>query len=530
MLPATNLDLDKVLFASMVPIQEELSSGSGAGEVRTGSVDETSINYPMTLRLDAEQHGKNLGELYVNREKGEIYAKSSLGGPRQPRVWLVVQTSYMDVNNEHTFSRYWCKDIGNDSELTDEYGFVHVKLDDIVFGNNITKLSSLDNCKIWLEASFDNAANSASSAVYTYAVEPKPLPEVTVTTITKFFDPESGEELTSASSTETSTIHAGDTFTYSYKNKPYISPDKIVNNKNKEVQQETSDYYLKRFRIDNVWEDLTVELTINHYCAAYSWDTVEETPATCTETGLTKGVTCTICGRVIEERKEIPALGHDLKVVNTATCDTSGHIISTCQREGCTYKTVVSTPALGHDWGEPETVSATCTEGGLVKKTCKRDPSHVETVTSGPLGHDWEEDFTVDVQPTCETDGSKSRHCTPLRRKDRCHGDSRAGPRQQLDLLHRCDRRGSEMRHCRRKKKDLQPRAAPGGHNARRMPPTGCCAASTRSLLMPAGARLTERPSRGPSSAARPTAPNSTWSPRRAAPSLSPTRRISGIT
>ena len=140
-------------------------------------------------------------------------------------------------------------------------------------------------------------------------------------------------------------------------------------------------------------------MTINHYCAAYSWDTVEETPATCTETGLTKGVTCTICGRVIEERKEIPALGHDLKVVNTATCDTSGHIISTCQREGCTYKTVVSTPALGHDWGEPETVSATCTEGGLVKKTCKRDPSHVETVTSGPLGHDWEEDFTVDVQP-----------------------------------------------------------------------------------------------------------------------------------
>ena len=412
MLPATNLDLDKVLFASMVPIQEELSSGSGAGEVRTGSVDETNINYPMTLRLDAEQHGKNLGELYVNREKGEIYAKSSLGGPRQPRVWLVVQTSYMDVNNEHTFSRYWCKDIGNDSELTDEYGFVHVKLDDIVFGNNITKLSSLDNCKIWLEASFDNAANSALSAVYTYAVEPKPLPEVTVTTITKFFDPESGEELTSASTTETSTIHAGDTFTYSYKNKPYISPDKIVNNKNKEVQQETSDYYLKRFRIDNVWEDLTVELTIDHYCAAYSWDTVEETPATCTETGLTKGVTCTICGRVIEERKEIPALGHDLKVVNTATCDTSGHIISTCQREGCTYKTVVSTPALGHDWGEPETVSATCTEGGLVKKTCKRDPSHVETVTSGPLGHDWEEDFTVDVPPTCETDGSKSRHCT----------------------------------------------------------------------------------------------------------------------
>ena len=412
MLPATNLNLDKVLFASMVPLQEELSSGSGAGEVRTDFVNETNIHYPMTLRLDAEQHGKNLGELYVNWDKGEIYAKNSLGGPRQPRVWLVVQTSYVDDNTEHASSRYWCKDISNDPSLTDEYGFVHVKLDDIRFGNGIIKLSSLDNCKIWLEASFDKAANSALSAVYTYAVEPKPLPEVTVTTITKFFDPESGEELTSASTTETSTIHAGDTFTYSYKNKPYISPDKIVNNKNKEVQQETSDYYLKRFHINNVWEDLTVELTIDHYCAAYSWDTVEETPATCTETGLTQGKTCKICGNVIEERKEIPALGHDLKTTTTATCTEPGTTTTACQREGCGYSETEDTAALGHDWGEPETVSATCTEGGLVKKTCKRDPSHVETVTSGPLGHDWEEDFTVDVQPTCETDGSKSRHCT----------------------------------------------------------------------------------------------------------------------
>ena len=409
MLPATNLDLDKVLFASMVPLQKELSSGSGAGEVRTDFVNETNILNPMTLRLDAEQHGKNLGELYVNWDKGEIYAKNSLGGPRQPRVWLVVQTSYVDDNTDHTSSRYWCKDISSDPSLTDEYGFVHVKLDDIRFGNGIIKLSSLNNCKIWLEASFDNAVNSTLPAVYTYAVEPKPLPEVTVTTITKFFDPKSGEELTST--TETNTILAGDTFTYSYANKPYIAPDKIVNSQNKEVQRETSDYYLKRFHINNVWEDLTVELTIDHYCAAYSWDTVEETPATCTETGLTQGKTCKICGDVIEERKEIPALGHDLKTTTTATCTEPGTTTTACQRKGCTYKTMASTPALGHDW-ETETISATCTEGGLVKKNCKRDPSHVETVPSGPLGHDWEEDFTVDVQPTCETDGSKSRHCT----------------------------------------------------------------------------------------------------------------------
>lgn len=317
MLPATNLDLDKVLFASMVPIQEELSSGSGAGEVRTGSVDETNINYPMTLRLDAEQHGKNLGELYVNREKGEIYAKSSLGGPRQPRVWLVVQTSYMDVNNEHTFSRYWCKDIGNDSELTDEYGFVHVKLDDIVFGNNITKLSSLDNCKIWLEASFDNAANSASSAVYTYAVEPKPLPEKTVTIKTKTFSTSGVEKRFDLdySITKTFKVPAGGSLTYYHKGNPEETGgnyDSYTIDKDKEIIFENP---YGRFRIDNIWEDLTIVLTYEHWnCSGY-WETTPETPATCTESGLSQKISCRICGRVQQEQTVLPALGHDLETV-----------------------------------------------------------------------------------------------------------------------------------------------------------------------------------------------------------------------
>ena len=414
MLPATNLDLDKVLFASMVPLQEELSSGSGAGEVRTDFVNETNIHYPMTLRLDAEQHGKNLGELYVNWDKGEIYAKNSLGGLGQPRVWLVVQTSYVDDNTEHASSRYWCKDISNDPSLTDEYGFVHVKLDDIVFGNNITKLSSLDNCKIWLEASFDNAANSASSAVYTYAVEPKPLPEKTVTIKTKTFSTSGVEKRFDLdySITKTFKVPAGGSLTYYHKGNPEETGgnyDSYTIDKDKEIIFENP---YGRFRIDNIWEDLTIVLTYEHWnCSGY-WETTPETPATCTETGLSEKISCRICGRVKQEQTVLPALGHDLETTTTATCTEPGTTTTACRREGCGYSETEDTAALGHDWGEPETVSATCTEGGLVKKTCKRDPSHVETVTSGPLGHDWEEDFTVDVQPTCETDGSKSRHCT----------------------------------------------------------------------------------------------------------------------
>ena len=412
MLPATNLDLDKVLFASMVPLQEELSSGSGAGEVRTDFVNETNIHYPMTLRLDAEQHGKNLGELYVNWDKGEIYAKNSLGGPRQPRVWLVVQTSYVDDNTEHTSSRYWCKDISNDPSLTDEYGFVHVKLDDIRFGNGIIKLSSLDNCKIWLEASFDKAANSSASAVYTYAVEPKPLPEKTVTIKTKTFSTSGLEHRVDLdhSITKTFKVPAGSSLTYYYgeDDENGGNYDSYTIDKDKKIIFEKP---YGRFHIHDIWEDLNIVLTYEHWnCSGY-WETTPETPATCTEDGLSQKISCRICGRVKQEQTVLPALGHDLKTTTTATCTEPGTTTTACQRKGCTYKTMASTPALGHDW-ETEIISATCTEGGLVKKTCRRDPFHVETVPSGPLGHDWEKDFTVDVQPTCETDGSKSRHCT----------------------------------------------------------------------------------------------------------------------
>lgn len=409
MLPATNLDLDKVLFASMVPIQNK-NLTDHAGETKAELISTNEVYDPMALRLDAEEHGKEIGEVYVNYDKNEIYAKNVGSSSGSPRRWLVVQyppeNIIFGLNGENG---YWCKDISASSEDTDEYGFVHIKLDDIQVDGK-TKLSSLENCKIWMEATLDNAANSSVSAVYTYAVTPKPLPEKTVTVISKHYDDKTGEEV--LQTTETITVPAGDTFTYSYKNKDsYDLPKSISNDKNKKILRDESDYALHRFRIDNIWEDLTVEVTYSHYCGEKTYETIAGTSPTCTESGLSSKIYCRICGKVNQEQTELPALGHDLKVVNTATCDTSGHIISTCQREGCDYSKMETSAMLGHDW-EIETISATCTEGGLVKRTCKRDSSHVETVTSAALGHDWEKDFTVEVEPTCETAGSKSRHCT----------------------------------------------------------------------------------------------------------------------
>ena len=54
----------------------------------------------------------------------------------------------------------------------------------------------------------------------------------------------------------------------------------------------------------------------------------EAKAATCTEAGMTAGKKCSVCGETLEEQKELPALGHDWKVIP--------EVISTCTKKGST--------------------------------------------------------------------------------------------------------------------------------------------------------------------------------------------------
>lgn len=99
------------------------------------------------------------------------------------------------------------------------------------------------------------------------------------------------------------------------------------------------------------------------------------TPATCTETGFTDQTVCKFCGMIMQEREEIPALGHTMvpEKGEPATCTKPGHkdgkICSTCgfdERE--------EIPALGHDLEEHKAVPSTCeTDGHAAYKICKRE-------------------------------------------------------------------------------------------------------------------------------------------------------------
>ena len=139
--------------------------------------------------------------------------------------------------------------------------------------------------------------------------------------------------------------------------------------------------------------------------------------ATCEETGL-KSIHCKRC----DERKEIttiPAKGHvagEKKIENAteAVCEAGGSYdeviyCTVCNKE--ISRKTIKTEAKGHKWDSGKiTKEPTCTEEGVKTFECticgKTKAEKVEA-----LGHDWNNDFTVDKEATCEETGVKSIHC-----------------------------------------------------------------------------------------------------------------------
>ena len=139
--------------------------------------------------------------------------------------------------------------------------------------------------------------------------------------------------------------------------------------------------------------------------------------ATCEETGL-KSIHCKRCD-IKKDETVIPAKGHvagEKKIENAteAVCEAGGSYdeviyCTVCNKE--LSRTTVKTEAKGHKWNEGKiTTQPTCTEEGVKTFQCMVC-GKTKTEKASALGHDWNEDFTVDKEATCEETGLKSIHC-----------------------------------------------------------------------------------------------------------------------
>lgn len=124
--------------------------------------------------------------------------------------------------------------------------------------------------------------------------------------------------------------------------------------------------------LDNYFGEVKVYFTISDH----NWSTeyITDTEPTCTEDGI-ESIHCTDCGAI---------------------------------KEG-TERAVEKT---GHSFGDWITVSApSCTEEGSREAVCANCGEKItESIPSA--GHDWEDNYTVDKQATCEDDGIESIHCS----------------------------------------------------------------------------------------------------------------------
>lgn len=141
----------------------------------------------------------------------------------------------------------------------------------------------------------------------------------------------------------------------------------------------------------------------------YADNSVVDREATCTQSG-SQSRHCTRCDAKTEV-KSIPALGHSFSgwvEVRKTNCVESGLEKRICDRCGLTENRQIAMAA--HNLKFDHETQATCTSGSKAYSICTVCGQVFFSFTSKALGHDFEEGYTTDKEPTCNP-GSKSRHC-----------------------------------------------------------------------------------------------------------------------
>ena len=105
-------------------------------------------------------------------------------------------------------------------------------------------------------------------------------------------------------------------------------------------------------------------------------------------------------------------LGSHIEVqqVKAATCTQDGYNMTVCQRCGEVISKEIFAKT-GHKYSDSEK-AATCTESGLLTRSCTNGCGHVVTKTLPALGHDMKQDTEKTVAATCSAAGKSVKACS----------------------------------------------------------------------------------------------------------------------
>ena len=170
------------------------------------------------------------------------------------------------------------------------------------------------------------------------------------------------------------------------------------------------------------------------------------------------------------ERDKKDALGHDYSVVKevvAATCTTDGYTVYKCSRCDAT-ETRDTVKATGHSWTQTGSKAATCTAQSETYYKCA-NCSETKTEYGDANGHSWATEYTIDTAATCETAGSKSKHCLNCSEKTDVQVIQALGHDPQRDtsrdVAATCTETGIEGYTCSRCQKQLDKTTDALGHD-----------------------------------------------------------------
>ena len=132
--------------------------------------------------------------------------------------------------------------------------------------------------------------------------------------------------------------------------------------------------------------------------------TIPAVDATCETPGKTEGTKCSVCDTIITAQVDTPAIGHDWGAWQT---DNEENHIRICNNDA-SHKEIDK-----HNWSAGSIAKEpTCDEPGTTKLTCLECGAENNIDAPPALGHDYDNDYTVDVEASCHEAGSKSKHCS----------------------------------------------------------------------------------------------------------------------